>query len=232
MNPPFTNVPPAIVLRRTNPFWHAAVGGVKPVYLSCQICTKRAISPWLACNGVLGAPRSPERGYREISVSDEPLRTDAAILAALTALEGRPLDLGNLRKVLEIGLPLRGESFWVCFNRALADRRTEEGLRRSLRELGHHQALDYVLMLLRYHQPGFDDLPPQERTNLVLDACAHTNELLEALRKLVSFLEHGGVSYRGPPANFRFTEFSEVHCPRAERPGQTSLVCASNKSLI
>jgi hypothetical protein len=45
-------------------------------------------------------------------------------------------------------------------------------------------------MLLRYHQPGFDDLPRKERTNLVVDACAHTNELLEALRKLVSFLEH------------------------------------------
>jgi hypothetical protein len=55
----------------------------------------------------------------------------------------------------------------------------------------HHQALDYVLMILRYHRPGFDDLPPQERTNLVVDACAHTNELLEALRKLVGFLEHG-----------------------------------------
>ncbi len=55
-------------------------------------------------------------------------------------------------------------------------------------------------MLLRYHQPGFDDLPPQERTNLVVDACAHANELLEELRKLVSFLEHGRVSYRGPAA--------------------------------
>jgi len=40
---------------------------------------------WLKLDG----PRSPERGYREISVSDEPLRTDAAILAALTALEGK-----------------------------------------------------------------------------------------------------------------------------------------------
>jgi hypothetical protein len=105
-----------------------------------------------------------------------------------------------LRKVLEIGLPLRCESFWDRFNRALADRPTEEGLRRSLCELGHHQALDYVLMLLRYHQPGFDVLPRKERTNLVVDACAHTNELLEALRKLVSFLEYGRVSYRGPAA--------------------------------
>ena len=55
-------------------------------------------------------------------------------------------------------------------------------------------------MILRYHRPGFDDLPPQERTNLVVDACAHTNELLEALRKLVTFLEHGRANYRGPAA--------------------------------
>jgi hypothetical protein len=151
---------------------------------------------WIRLDG----PRSPERGYREISVSDEPLRTDAAIVAALTALEAKPLDLGALRKVLEIGLPLRGESFWDRWNRALGDDRIEEDLRRSLRELRHHQALDYVLMLLRYHRPGFDDLPHQEKTNLVVDACGHTNEFLEALRKLVAFLEHGQLHFRGPAA--------------------------------
>jgi len=149
---------------------------------------------------VLGAPRSPERGYREISVSDEPLRTDAAIVAALTALEGKPLDLGTLCKVLAIGLPLRGESFWDRFNRASGDRRAAEGLRTAFRELRHHHALDYVLMLLRYHRPGFDDLPPQERTNLVVDACAHANEFLEALRKLFAFLEHGQLHFREPAA--------------------------------
>jgi hypothetical protein len=151
---------------------------------------------WIRLDG----PRSPERGYREITVSDEPLRTDAAIVAALTVLEGRPLDLGTLRKVLAIGLPLRGESFWDRFNRAFEDRHTEEGLSRSFRELRHHQALDYVLMLLRYHRSGFDDLPAQERTNLVVDACAYVNRLLEALRKLVTFLEHGEMNFRGPAA--------------------------------
>jgi hypothetical protein len=83
---------------------------------------------WIRLDG----PRSPEHGYREISVSDEPLRTDAAIVAALTALEGRTFDL------------------------------------------------------LRYHRPGFDDLPAEERTNLVADACAHMNVFLEALRKHIA----------------------------------------------
>jgi len=64
--------------------------------------------------------------------------------------------------------------------------------------LRHHQALDHVLMLLRYHRPGLDHLPTGERANLVADACAHTNARLEALRKLVAYLEHGRLNYRGP----------------------------------
>jgi hypothetical protein len=151
---------------------------------------------WIRLDG----PRSPEHGYREISVSDEPLRTDAAIVAALSALEGRTFDLDTLRSVLAFSMPLRGESFWDRWTRALEDGRTEEGLGSSLRELGHHQALDFVMMLLRYHRPGFDDLPREERTNLVADACAHINEFLEALRRLVTFFEQGRLTYRGPAA--------------------------------
>jgi hypothetical protein len=63
---------------------------------------------WIRLDG----PRSPEHGYQEISVSDEPLRTDAAIVAALSALEGRTFDLATLRSVLAVSMPLRGESFW------------------------------------------------------------------------------------------------------------------------
>jgi hypothetical protein len=116
---------------------------------------------WIRLDG----PRSPEHGYREISVYDEPLRTDAAIVAALSALEGRTFDLATLRSVLALSMPLCGESFWDRWTKALEDRRTEEGMRSSLRELGHHQALDYIMMLLRYHRPGFDELPTEERTN-------------------------------------------------------------------
>jgi len=148
---------------------------------------------WIRLDG----PRSPEHGYQEISVSDEPLRTDAAIVAALSALEGRTFDLGTLRSVLALSMPLRGESFWDRWTKALEDRRTEEGMGSSLRQL-EHQALDFVMMLLRYHRPAFDELPTEERTNLVADACAHMNEFLEALRRLVTFLEHGRLNYRGP----------------------------------
>jgi hypothetical protein len=53
MNPPFTNVPPAIVLRRTNPFWHAAVGRVKHVYLRFVVPASRAAGT-LLCDALPG----------------------------------------------------------------------------------------------------------------------------------------------------------------------------------
>ena len=151
---------------------------------------------WLKLDG----PRSPERGYREISVSDEPLRTDAAILAALTALEGRPLDVVALRKVLARILPLRGESFFERFAKTLEDRQVREDLRPTLKDLPHHQTLDYALMLLRYHSPGFDEMALEERADLIADTCAHINEFVEALHKLMRFLEHGKPNRRGPAA--------------------------------
>lgn len=151
---------------------------------------------WLQLDG----PRSPEHGYREISISDKPLRTDAAIIAALTALEVRPLDLGILREILPETVPLRDESFWDRWTATLEDPRANEKLKSTLRGLRHHQTLDYFLALLRYHRPGFDDLPPRERADLIAETCSYANEFLETLRKLVAFLEHGRPNRRGPAA--------------------------------
>jgi hypothetical protein len=151
---------------------------------------------WLKLDG----PRSPERGYREISVSDEPLRTDAAILAALTVLEGRPLDVGALHKVLRRIVPLRGESFFERFAKALEDTHAREDLRPNLQDLRYHQTLDYALMLLRYHSPGFDELALEERADLITETCSHINEFVEVLHKLMNFLEHGKPKRRGPAA--------------------------------
>ncbi|MEW6635871.1 MAG: hypothetical protein AB1425_03560 [Actinomycetota bacterium] len=149
---------------------------------------------WIRLDG----PRSPERGYREILVSEEPLRTDRAILAAMTVLEGRTLDVGLLRKVLPEITPLRGESVWDRWTKAISGRR----IRGALQKLRHHQALDYVLMLLRYHRPGFDDLPPEDRAALIAGLCSHVNDFLASLRKLVAFLEYGSPS-RGTVAATR-----------------------------
>jgi hypothetical protein len=55
-------------------------------------------------------------------------------------------------------------------------------------------------MLLRYHSPGFDELALEERADLIEETCAHINEFVEVLHKLMSFLENGKLKRRGPPA--------------------------------
>lgn len=147
----------------------------------------------------LDAGRS-DRGYRNVAISDEPLRTDKAILAAMTALEGRPLDTQLLGKALPEILPAYGKSFWDRWTKTLKERRSDEDLVETLEELRYHQSLDYVLTLLRYHRPGFDALSREERMALVAGTCSYVNTFLEALRKLMAFLEHGTPGRRIPAA--------------------------------
>ncbi len=147
----------------------------------------------------LDAGRS-ERGYRNVAISDEPLRTDKAIVAALTALEGRPLDAERLAKALPEVVPFYGEAVWDRWTKILKERRDDGDLIETLEGLRYHQALDYVLTLLRYHRPGFDEMPREERVALVAGTCSCVNRFLEALRKLMAFLEHGTPGRRIPAA--------------------------------
>jgi hypothetical protein len=147
----------------------------------------------------LDAGRSA-RGYKNVAISDEPLRTDKAIIAALTALEGRPMDAQRLARVLPEVVPAYGESVWDRWTRTLRERRSDEDLVEALEGLRYHQALDYVLTLLRYHRPGFDEMPREERVALVAGTCSYINAFLETLRKLVAFLEHGTPGRRIPAA--------------------------------
>ena len=132
-------------------------------------------------------PRSEKGQYREVTVSEEPLRTDSAIFAALTMLEGRPIDLSRLRQVLPDLVPSYGKSVWDRWT----DLAGEESKAELLRSIRHHQTLDYVLLLLRYHRPGFDALPLEDRAALLADSCAHLNDSLETVGKFMSFVEHG-----------------------------------------
>ena len=160
---------------------------------------------WLQLDG----QRPVGREYREVRVLNEPLRTDKAILAALTALEGRLMDIERLRKALpELKLPLE-RSMWEQWGKALEDlpeipyngpgtfevHFKQRG--KQLEEsnvpggLQSHQFLDYVLLLLRHYRPEFDDLPHEDKLELIVQACAHVNEFLEALRRFEAFLEYG-----------------------------------------
>lgn len=138
---------------------------------------------WLNLDG----PRSEKGQYHEVTVSEEPLRTDSAIFAALAMLEGRPIDLSRLRKTLPELVPSYGGSVWDRWTELLRDGQQAE----LLRSFGHHQTLDYVLLLLRYHRPGFDALHLEERAALLADSCAYLNDSLEILGKFMAYIEHG-----------------------------------------
>ena len=138
---------------------------------------------WLDLDG----PRSEEGQYREVTVSGEPLRTDCALFAALAMLEGRHIDLSCLRKVLPEIVPSHGESVWDRWTELLRD----ESVAEILQTLRHHQTLDYLLLLLRYHRPDFDDAPLEERASLLADACARLNASLETLKDFMAFVEYG-----------------------------------------
>ena len=75
-----------------------------------------------------------------------------AIIALLTALEARPINIRRLR----------------------------EGFQPP-----------YVLSLLRYHRPAFDDLAHEKQLELVEQTSKRVDNLLTASRKLVEYLEYG-----------------------------------------
>jgi hypothetical protein len=134
---------------------------------------------WLQLNGL----RSSKRRYRDVRVSDRPIRTDTAIVSALTALEGQAVDVEWLRESLEKGDISLDESPY-----------TQELENDGPSPLGRHEnpaGVDYVLLLLRYHRPDFGSLSREEKSGLLVRACARINQFLDALRKLTSFLEYG-----------------------------------------
>jgi hypothetical protein len=134
--------------------------------------------PWLE----LDVGRS-ERGHREIKLNDEPLRTDVAILGALIAMEARPVDLNRLQEILEaVPHPIESSGY---------DKGVLTRIGASWGRQLHGRTLDLALMLLRYHRAEFDRLTWAEQVELLERACGHINEFLNALRRVVAFLEHG-----------------------------------------
>jgi hypothetical protein len=134
---------------------------------------------WLQLDG----PRSIKRGYREVRVSDKPIRTDTAIVSALTALEGRSVNVEELRESLENSDISLYQSLYM---QALKSEGPSPFSKHT-----SSLFLDYVLLLLRYHRPDFHFLSREEKIGLLVHTCNRTNEFLDALKKLVSFLEYG-----------------------------------------
>ncbi len=127
-----------------------------------------------------------ERGHRQIKLNDEPLRTDAAILAALVAMECRPVDSDRVRKLLSALSGPMEKPFW----RQHLSKRSQR-VRAWVGTVPHPHTLDVAMMLLRFHKPYFDRLSEPERIELLERACGHINEFLSALYRVTAFLDYG-----------------------------------------
>jgi hypothetical protein len=140
-------------------------------------------------------------------VAKEPPRTDKAILAAVTAVEGERMDLEQLREALPRLTPPLRDNMLTYVREAIVDdpRPIREmpgdnidealGWVKEHEPVGHLQRcrrqITYVLALLRHHQPGFDELTHEQKLAYIEQACVHINEFLKALRRLAAFLEFG-----------------------------------------
>jgi hypothetical protein len=149
----------------------------------------------------LNGPRS-ERGYRTVEVLKDLPQTDVAILAALTYLEAREVDVERLERALSIlKVPMqdysRIESVFATLDKGSEGSsghlaQTDAGeFRKLIADLQGWRTLEYVVALLRHYRPEFDDLPREEKHGLLVGCCRRVNVLLEASRQLGAFLEYG-----------------------------------------
>ena len=160
---------------------------------------------WLKVNG-----RRSGQGYKRTEILTTFVSTDRAILAALTALEAKEIKTNELDESLierEVDSsneewPEPGEEAYKEIVRELVQA-VDDGLLQALEEdmrefrsayndpqVHTLHTLGYVVALLRYYRPEFDDLPREERVSLVKEGCKRVVRFLEALRHLEAFLEY------------------------------------------
>jgi hypothetical protein len=143
---------------------------------------------WLKLDGPR-TRRGGKSGYKSIKVFDRPLRTQMAIIGALTVLETGPIDTKRLREALSQVEPPLERSINEREVAAWWGELGEEGIEwRNNLQLPY---LRYVLSLLRYYRPSFDELPHEQQLDLTAQAGERVNTLLTAARQLVEFLEYG-----------------------------------------
>ena len=157
----------------------------------------------------LNARRSG-RGYKRAEILDTFMSTDRAILAALTALEAKEIKTKGLdESLIEREVDSSNEEWPEPAEETYEEtvqelvQAVDEGLVQALEEdirefryadddpqVHTAHTLAYVVALLRYYRPEFDDLPREERVALVKEGCKRVVTFLEALRHLEAFLEY------------------------------------------
>jgi hypothetical protein len=133
------------------------------------------------------------RGYRPLVVIDEPPRTATATLAALTILEGRRADMERLKTILPLLDPTDQTSMEQGLSEGFSALREQSGKKsgRFISDLMAHRPLNFALALLRYYRPNFDSFPRDKQRGLLEECCQRINEVINSVRSLSDFLEHG-----------------------------------------
>lgn len=147
---------------------------------------------WLHFGEVCEGTNSPH--HYAVDVCDAGSKIDAAIIAALVALEGRPLEAGRLHEALMEFVSPEGAGGVMDEDGKLSvppRRRVGERIPKVLRDPRQRRFLEFALLLLRHHRPGFEGMAAPEKATLVAEVCCYINEFLESHRRLLAFLEHG-----------------------------------------
>jgi hypothetical protein len=218
-------IPPKGRADQSNQTVHTLKGDLRPVRLGESL--KGA---WVRFDG----PRT-SNGYRGIEILDQPLPTEAAIVAALTIRECTTIEDFDFEKLREMMLDhvaasteLEGKYLhevldtlgtgWFATQKAIIDeeiRLTDEEIqrlptgeekkrrlrdwkkRKPKRRRGEPQprlwrrSLNYMVALLRYRRPDFDDQTFEEQLELLNRHRRRINEFLEKQSQHMAFLEYG-----------------------------------------
>jgi hypothetical protein len=136
-------------------------------------------------------------GYRSAKLSLETPKVEQAMIAALTALNGREVDPPRVRRSIHA-------SAWhqeALHSLAKGEPRSmlaHSGEGATAGDIRAGFSLRYVQVLLRYYRPDFDSMSKDEQIALTTRFVEHANEFLDALRKLTACLQYGH-PYRGLP---------------------------------
>jgi hypothetical protein len=161
---------------------------------------------WLKLDG-----RRSEQGYKRAEILDTPVSTDKAILAALTALEGKEIESEGLDEALFEGVLDSSKEEWPELSEE-ESRQVQEDIIKTLddetiRALSEdvqnfrsiyddprvraQHTLEYVVAFLRHYRPEFDEMPRAEQLVLMKEGLGRVNNFLKGLRQLEAFLEYG-----------------------------------------
>lgn len=125
-------------------------------------------------------------------VADKP-DSVGAVLAALTMMEGKVVDIEELRRLLPLIDLSHPEGISESVNEVFTDHIFSGKGTQARRFLGAFPVgpVRYALALLRYYRPGFDALPEEKQRALLIGCCERMNRTVAAIRQLTGFLEYG-----------------------------------------